>query len=489
MHGGRLNLPEHTDPGHTRRGWIAILLFSVVLLIPCLWQSRIQSADLSSHVYNAWLASLIQRGAAPGLWISAQSNNVLFDLMLDWLFVHVGPDLAQRLAVSLSVLVFGWGAILFIFRLADQRPPSRNWWFAAPCVAMLAYGFIFYLGLFDFYLSMGLCLWYLAIFCGGSWRVRAMAAPILIAAWIAHPMPVVWALGTAVYVAAANSILPGRRSTLVIIGLAVLVVTRQVLIRRYAYSWSFDQFNFITGANQIALFGLKYVLPFAGLLLIWTALLHRLIKRLGLSQLVSTIPFQLWLLNAAGVLLIPDRVLFPQYGRPLGYVAERLSLAAALTMCAVLAPVPTTRFTRAALLSVAVLFFGLLYTDGRELNRMEDQLTTVVNRLPPGQRVISSLPDQSLHALCLYHALDRACIGHCFSYANYEPASRQFRIRTQSDNAIVLHDNADVNAVASGNYVVQHRDLPLYAVYRCGIDLRDFCARPLQAGEVSGKPN
>src|SRR5271168_1795983 len=276
MHGGSLNLS-----GQKHRGWIAIPLFSVVLLIPCFWQSRIQSADLSSHVYNAWLASLIQQGAAPGLWIAPQSNNVLFDLMLDWLFAHVGSDLAQRLAVSLSVLIFGWGAIFFIFRLADQRPASRNWWFAAPCVAMLAYGFIFYLGLFDFYLSMGLCLWYLAIFYGGSWRVRAMAAPILIAAWIAHPMPVAWALGMAAYVAAANRILPGRRPTLVIIGLAVLAATRYVLIYRYSCSWSLDQLTFITGANQIALFGLKYVLPFAGLLLLWAVSLHHLIKRLG----------------------------------------------------------------------------------------------------------------------------------------------------------------------------------------------------------------
>src|SRR5271170_1916391 len=128
MHGGSLNLS-----GQKHRGWIAIPLFSVVLLIPCFWQSRIQSADLSSHVYNAWLASLIQQGAAPGLWIAPQSNNVLFDLMLDWLLVRVGPDLAQRLAVSISVLVFGWGGIRFIFRVA-----GRNWWVAALYVAMFS---------------------------------------------------------------------------------------------------------------------------------------------------------------------------------------------------------------------------------------------------------------------------------------------------------------------------------------------------------------
>ena len=476
---GRLNLLWDMA-----RNWIAIPLFSAALLIPCFWQSRIQAADLSSHVYNAWLASQVQLGAAPGLWISSQSNNVLFDLMLQWLFVHVGPDLAQRLAVSISVLVFAWGAIRFIFRLA-----GRNWWFAAPCVAMLAYGFIFHMGFFNFYLSLGLCLWYLAISCDGHWRIRALAAPLLIVAWIAHPLPVVWAVATAAYITAANSIPPSRQLLLLLLGLTALVTARYVLTHRYLYSWSIDQVTFTTGANQIALFGLKYVPPFAGLLLIWAALLHRLIKRLGMAHLVSTVPFQLWLLNAAAVFLIPDRILFPQFGRPLGYIAQRLSLATALMMCAVLAAAPTTRLIRVALVSVAVLFFALLYTDHRDLNRMEDQLDIALARLPPGQHVISSLPDQSLRSLCLYHDLDRACIGRCFSYANYEPSSLQFRIRARPGNGIVLNDYTDVEAVAGGRYLVQPRDLPVYLVYPCGLKFQEVCTRPLHVGETSRQPN
>jgi hypothetical protein len=464
------------------RSWMAIPLFSAALLIPCFWQSRIQSADLSSHIYNAWLASQIHQGAAPGLWISSQSNNVLFDLMLEWLLVRVGSDLAQRLAVSISVLVFAWGAIQFIFRVA-----GRNWWFTAPCVAMLAYGFVFHMGFFNFYLSMGLCLWYLSIFWSGSWRIRALAVPLLLLAWMAHPFPVVWAAGTAAYIAVADSIQPRRRPLLFTLGLAALVTARYILTHRYPYSWSLDQLTFITGANQTALFGLKYVPAFAALLLIWAFLFHSLIKRLGIAHLASRIPFQLWLLNAAAVVLIPDRLLFPQYARPLGFIASRLSLAAGLTLGAVLAAAPTTRLVRIALVSVAALFFGLLYTDHRELNTMEDKLDIAVTRLPPGQRVISPPPSQSLRSLCFHHDLDRACIGHCFSYANYEPASRQFRIRAWPRNGMVLDDYADVDAVAGGRYVVQPRDLPVYLVYPCGLDFQDVCSRPLQAGETGGK--
>ena len=465
------------------RNWIAIPLFSVVLLIPCFWQSRVQSADLSSHIYNAWLASRIHQGKATGLWISSQSSNLLFDLILDWLFTRVGPSLAQRLAVSISVLVFGWGAIFFIF-----RESGRNWSFAGPCVAMLAYGFIFHMGFFNFYLSMGLCLWYLAVTWGGGWRVHAMAAPLLILAWIAHPFPVAWAGGTAAYMAVANHIKPARQPPLLMAGLLILVAGRYILTHRYNYTWSLDQLTFITGANQIVLFGMKYVILFAGLLLIWAALLRSLIKSEGMVHLFSAPPFQLWLLNAAAAVFIPDRLLFPQFGGSFGFIAERLSLAAALMMCAVLASASATRLTRVALASVALLFFGLLYADQRELNRMEDRLDVAVDRLPLGQRAITSLADQSLRSLCLHHDLDRACIGHCFSYANYEPSSRQFRIRALPGNGIVLDKSADVAAMGAGTYAARPSDLPLNFLYACSPNFREVCSRPLQAGETVAKP-
>jgi hypothetical protein len=464
------------------RNWIMIPLFSVVLLIPCFWQSRIQSADLSSHIYNAWLASQIHQGKAAGLWISFQSNNILFDLMLEWLLMRVGPDLAQRIAVAISVLIFGWGAVLFIFRVA-----GRNWWFAAPCVAMLTYGFIFHMGFFNFYLSIGLCLWYLAISWGKGWRVHAVAAPLLAVGWIAHPFPVVWAVGTAAYVAVATRIQPERRPLLLMLGLVALVAARYIFAHRYLYSWSLNQATLIAGANQIALFGLKYVLPFSALLSIWLLLLRKLVKDMGISHLFLTIPFQLWLLNAAAVLLIPDRVMFPRFGHPFGFIAERLSLAAGLSMCALLAAVPTNRWTRVALVVVAVSFFGLLYSDERKLNSMEDRLDAALSALPQGQRVVGILTDKSLHSLCFHHDLDRACIGRCLSYANYEASSRQFRIRARRDNGIVLDDLADVDAVGGGTYVVQSRDLPIYVVDPCGPGLTEVCLRSLHLGETVAK--
>ena len=459
--------------------WISILLFSTALLIPCFWQSRIQAADLSSHTYNAWLASQIRRGAAPGLWISSRSNNVLFDLMLQWLVVLVGPDFAQRLAVSASVLVFGWGALLFIFSTAGW-----SWWFAAPCVLMLAYGFVFHMGLFNFYLSMGLCLWYLAIFWKRSWASRCASAPLLILAWLAHPFPVAWAAGVAAYIACAERVRPQRRLLFLAFGLAALAIARYILVHRYTHVWSPEQAFSITGANQLLLFGLKYILPLTGLLLLWLIWLVRLAKRLGIANLLLKTSFQLWLLNATAVLLIPDRLIFP-----IGFITARLSLGAAVMLCATLAAVPGSGVERVALVVVAVLFFSFLYADDRAFNHLEDGLDASLSQLPPAQRVVTRLASQSLRSLCLYHQLDRACIGRCFSYANYEASSERFLVRAHPDNGIVLAEYTDADAVANGTYIVQPRDVPLYLVYLCGPDALTVCSRQLHVGETIGKVN
>src|ERR1035438_10837604 len=62
--------------------WL-ILAVSALVVAPCLWHPRIEAGDLGSHVYNAWLVQLIQRGQAPGLYIANQHVNILFDLIMD----------------------------------------------------------------------------------------------------------------------------------------------------------------------------------------------------------------------------------------------------------------------------------------------------------------------------------------------------------------------------------------------------------------------
>jgi len=119
--------------------------------MPCFWHSHIQAGDLSSHIYNSWLAELAERGDAPALEVVAQPSNVLFDLLLYKLFRAYGPEAAQRIAVAISVLIFAGGAFCFVSVVNRRRP-----WFLLRCLAMLTYGWAFHMGLFNFYLALGI---------------------------------------------------------------------------------------------------------------------------------------------------------------------------------------------------------------------------------------------------------------------------------------------------------------------------------------------
>src|SRR6202000_543847 len=77
-----------------------VLGISAALLIPCFWQRHIEAGDLGSHLYNAWLAQLIEKGQAPGLYLAGQFSNVLFDFWLLHLSSFFGFWIAEKVAVG-----------------------------------------------------------------------------------------------------------------------------------------------------------------------------------------------------------------------------------------------------------------------------------------------------------------------------------------------------------------------------------------------------
>src|SRR3954447_6826783 len=101
---------ENTSPPgvEKRHGRVWYVLVSILLLAPVYWQPRVQAGDLSSHIYNAWLTQLIETGQTQGLVVVRQTTNILFDLMLGTLFRLAGAEFAQRISVSIAVLVFVW---------------------------------------------------------------------------------------------------------------------------------------------------------------------------------------------------------------------------------------------------------------------------------------------------------------------------------------------------------------------------------------------
>ena len=167
------------------RAWRYLAASPRCCCAPCYWQPHLQAGDLSSHIYNAWLVQLIESGRTTGLAVAPQSTNILFDVMLSGLLRSLGAEAAQRVSVSVAVLALVWGAFAFI---AVVRAPALG---AAAALAMLAYGWVFHMGFFNFYVSFGLCFWALALAVGNGaaaagrrrfpfwrWHIWRIALPV-----------------------------------------------------------------------------------------------------------------------------------------------------------------------------------------------------------------------------------------------------------------------------------------------------------------------
>src|SRR5262249_54923866 len=134
-------------------------------------------------------------------------------------------------------------------------------------------------------------------------------------------------------------------------------------------------------------------------------------------------------------------------------------------------------------------FFFLLYRDTAVLNDMERQAEALVRNLPYGRRVLTTIgPEPDSRILFINHIVDRACIGRCFSYANYEPSSGQFRIRVRAGRPVVTGSVHASAAMEAGNYVVRQEDLPMSEIYQCDTqNPTRLCIRDLAAGETNGR--
>jgi hypothetical protein len=497
-----------------RANKLGALILSIALLLPCFWTARIQAGDLSSHLYNAWLAQLIQQGNAPGLWLAHPWTNVLFDHALAFLFRTLGPWAAEYIAVASSVLLFFWGQVALVWTL-NRRVPKP----LVLCLAMLAYGFVFHAGFFNYYISLGIALYLMAIVWHGhrgDWFGVALG---LFAAFLAHPIPVLWVMVSTIYIYLARGIAKRFQWALLLTAIVGIVILREFLMLRFTSIWRPLQFLEMTGADQLAVFGRTGWLLALALLVLWCLILFR--ANPDSRQPLLGIPAQLFYICAAIIAILPDDILIS----PVRYAwisagPPRMSLLAGVLACGLVGAANPRRWHAATLSAIAAVFFLMLYANHRELNRLENEITELVETLPPGQRVISYFPwqeagerdphfiyrletsfEQALARLPLggrvldavprkrmrwtaWHLIDRACIGRCFSYGNYEPYSGEFRVRASPGNPIAISNGRSAAEMESGTYRVQPGDLPLYLVYRCRSDAVELCLRPMNAGEA-----
>ena len=468
---------------------LRILLLSVVLLIPCFWHRRIEAGDLASHVYNAWLAQLIEKGQAPGLYVSNQWNNVLFDVALLRVANLAGIPAAEKIVVSICVLVFFWGVFAFVRTIAE-RPA----WFLTPCIAMLAYGYSFSMGFMNYYLSLGLACFGLAIL----WRGRGIdwiaGGPVAALAWLAHPIGCLWLLGTLAY-AKVRARLPGWwKLALPLLAASAFAAVRWYAARRPALmaDWDRGPFYLYNGADQLGLYGRRYFfLAGATFLfgLICVAVEFYARRRDGSSWKLFELPFELYLVTFCATALLPENLRPSIYGGWIGLLSSRLTTISAILGLCLLGCLRPRRWHLSGFSVCAVVFFAFLYQDTGWLNRLEANAEKLVSDLPPGTRVIATIwapPGSRINFIG--HAVERACIGHCFNYANYEPASGEFRVRVRKGSPVATFSSDDAQDMAWGEYEVDETDIPMKQVYQCDpSELAKLCIRELKAGETNGR--
>lgn len=468
-----------------RSQWPRVVLVSLAVLVPCFWHKRIEAGDLSSHIYNAWLVELIEQGKVTGLHLAAQSNNILFDVIVERAAKLFGFVAAEKIGVSLAVLLFFWGSFAFV-----AAAVRRAAWIVAPVIAMLTYGWTFHMGFFNFYLSLAIAFLGIAIVWRGKKFDFVSLAVLVPLMWLAHPLGVAFFIAVGTYLALAR-VLPTRyQAVLLVIGIVGSIALAKYLEANFKV-WPLPLPFYVTnGTDQLALFNDSYrllagILAFAaGALLVVEFAFHR--ERWSALAKEISVPAQLYVVIYVALLVLPNTIIVPKYEAPVALLVMRMSLALAVAGCAMLGVITPRLLHWAALGAIAALFFAALYLDTGRMNDMEAQVERMFANLPAGTRVISTGIPLPPSGWPMWHLVDRACIGHCFIYSNYEPASKQFRVRALAGNAVVVSTPAEVQEMQNGRYVARAEDLPAFGVTFCPDNANRVCGRFLQPGERLG---
>lgn len=458
---------------------------SILLLVPCYWHREIIADDLGSHLYNAWLAHLIRHGEAPGLWIGHQWTNVLFDLLLSGLGALFGFHASAKICVSLAVLIFFWGVFALV-AAATRRAP----WYLAPCIAFFAYGWTFHMGLFNYYLAIGLSFFGLAIFWRGRGWERAVTIVIAPVVAMAHPLGVIFLVAACAYVAIAEAT-RGWRQVALLLGTALAIFVVDILLwNLFPADPATKPFYLFNGADQLFLYGGRYRIPeFAFLAFAIGSIAVDIVRHRGERGFWRpyNISAQLYALAIFSAWLLPGAVSFSKASAPIALLTERVTSVSAALVCCLLGAMRPSKWHLAGFAALGAVFFSFAYQDTAKFSRMEQQIVRLVSALPPNQRVLGTVQPPPDSRVMIQHILDRACIGRCFSYGNYEPSSNVFWIHAKPGNPYVIANYDQATSTEEGTYVVQPQDLPVYQVYQCSETGTDICIRPLVAGEKNDR--
>ena len=173
-------------------------------------------------------------------------------------------------------------------------------------------------------------------------------------------------------------------------------------------------------------------------------------------------PLTLWVLLLLSAALLPGTIWLPQYIAPLSSISSGVTSVTDIVGLCVLGSVRPRKWILAGLTICAAFFFAFQYQGTGRLNTMERQTETLVAGLPFSYRVSYTLNLGEDYRINFRHLVERACIGKCFVYSNYEPATGQFRIRLLPAGSRLASSAPGLTAgMELGEYLVRTSDLPM----------------------------
>src|SRR5215467_2177732 len=469
----------------------AVLILSLLLLIPCFWHTHIQAGDLGSHLYNAWLAQLAERGEISGVTVVRQWSNVLFDLIVLHAGNLFGLAAAEKTAVSLVVLVFFWGAFALV-----SSASGRAGWLLTPLLAILAYGYAFHMGFMNYQLSVGFAFFALAAVWQTGTANRSIAAIFAVFAFLAHPIGLALFVSVTLYVLTWRALRPLPRLVLPVLGAASFIFLHLYFVahQERVPSWRSDGVWQLLGQDQMNVYGHRY-LVLSWFALAWgaccgAAALYDWVFRAKRPSRVLGLALELYAMAVVATRCLPENFHTGLYAGWVGLLVSRLTLVTAVFGLLVLASAGLARWSWRGTAIVAAIFFVFLFGDTGKLDRMEANARALAQSFQPGTRVVAvANAPEDWRVQFIYHSIERACIGHCFSFANYEPSSLQFRVRAAAGNRVVTTSVDQSDDMSSGDYRVRKEDLPLVSIYQCDdADFTKLCALPLREGQKTEDP-
>jgi hypothetical protein len=391
------------------------------------------------------------------------------------------------------VLFFFWGAFAMLTAAARRAP-----WFLMPFIALATYGWTFHLGLFNYYISIALAFWGIAIFWRGVGWERLLPLALVPFITLAHALGLLWLVAACAYVGIAELLAVPLQWVLALAGAGIVYAMRLYILHRFGIQDSLGSIAKFNGADQVVLFGDRYyALKTAVIVVTLAILLVEVIRRVRAKESwrMLMIPLQLYAVIEFAVSMLPSGVTISPNLAAVAILTERLTSVAAVMACCILSVVRPQKWHLALTVATASVFFVWVHQDTGTINRVEVRAEQLVRTLPRGSRVMATIFAPEDSRVYIQHMIDRACIGYCFDYGNYEPGTGLFRVRGDQGGAYNLGDYGLAVDMEEGTYVVEPEDLPVYQVYQCSKeDWTALCVTPLHAGEENnavgayGKP-